>query len=102
MKAKEINPNRINKSKDLNGLRRLEIKGTFVFIKICSRSDIGNMIRNGTPVICYNTIDDVISFHWINIFYTRKKRKGNQFGVIFPFKTGEPKKENALYKDEIS
>jgi hypothetical protein len=33
MKANEINPNRINKSKDLNGLRRLETKGTFWLIR---------------------------------------------------------------------
>jgi hypothetical protein len=65
MKPNEINPNKINKRMDLNGLRRVEIKGTFVFIKIFSQSDIGNIIQP-------------------------HKRKGDQFGVILPLKTGEP------------
>jgi len=44
MKPNEINPNKINNNNDLNGLRRLEIKGTLVFIKICSQPDIGNIL----------------------------------------------------------
>jgi hypothetical protein len=49
------------------------------------------MIQNCTPVICQKTIADGFSPYWINIFYTRTKIKDNQFGVIFPFKMGEPK-----------
>jgi hypothetical protein len=41
-------------------------------------------------VICLKTIDDGFSFHWISIFSNRTKRKGIQFGVTFPLKTGEP------------
>lgn len=41
-------------------------------------------------MICQKTINDVFSPYWISIFYTRTKRKGNQFGVFLPLKTGEP------------
>jgi hypothetical protein len=40
MKPNEIKPNKINNNNDLNGLRRLEIKGTFGFIKIYCRSEM--------------------------------------------------------------
>jgi hypothetical protein len=38
-------------------------------------------------MICLKTMDDVVSFYWISIFYNRTKRKDNQRCNI-PVKNG--------------
>jgi len=67
----------------------MDFKEPFVFIKIYSRVDRGNILRISPLVIYYETIDKQFLSNGY-IYITTEEKKVEKYSFIFSLKTGKP------------